>query len=152
MECHRQLFLPHQRTCYKDSPTWVKIMPPIPAPKHTLSCAIVQRGHSGGGGSGLGGIVKKTCKTQQRRPFFFLFNEFILPSWLDQQQKGVIYTVIVFKQQSLQNQLLSVIPHSQKANMRMWLQNPKCAQQFYLHILAALMLCSPPLSGTAAAS
>lgn len=48
MECHRQLFLPHQRTCYKDSPTWVEIMPPIPAPKHTLSCSIVQRGRTGG--------------------------------------------------------------------------------------------------------
>lgn len=47
MECHRQLFLPHQRTCYKDSPTWVEIMPPIPAPKHTLSCSIVQRGRIG---------------------------------------------------------------------------------------------------------
>lgn len=46
MECHRQLFLPHQRTCYKDSPTWVEIMPPIPAPKHTLSCSIVQRGRT----------------------------------------------------------------------------------------------------------
>lgn len=47
MECHRQLFLPHQRTCYKDSPTWVEIMPPIPAPKHTLSCSIVQGGRIG---------------------------------------------------------------------------------------------------------
>lgn len=50
MECHRQLFLPHQRTCYKDSPTWVEIMPPIPAPKHTLSCSIVQRGRNGSAG------------------------------------------------------------------------------------------------------
>lgn len=36
MECHMQLFLPHHRTCYKDSPTWVEIMPPIPASKHIL--------------------------------------------------------------------------------------------------------------------
>lgn len=49
MECHRQLFLPHQRTCYKDSPTWVEIMPPIPAPKHTLSWSIVHRGRTEGG-------------------------------------------------------------------------------------------------------
>lgn len=48
MECHKQLFLPHQRTCYKDSPTWIEIMPPIPAPKRTISCAIVQWGHTGG--------------------------------------------------------------------------------------------------------
>lgn len=77
MECHRQLFLPHQRTCYKDSPTWVEIMPPIPAPKHTLSRSIVQRGPQWDRGKCVwwGGLVRvEICskKKNQKQPAYSL--------------------------------------------------------------------------------
>lgn len=87
MECHRQLFLPHHRTCYKDSPTWVEIMPPIPAPKHTLSCSIVQRGRTRKkcrDGAAYQVVLSKDMWNTVTTYFCMMYRHVSL-SWLDQQ-------------------------------------------------------------------
>lgn len=130
MECHMQLFLPHHRTCYKDSPTWVEIMPPIPASKHILSCAIVQRGHTGGG--------KKKAQV--------LFRCALSRSCLSKELQRCgndrfLHPVFLSVKTNWDSRRLLSHPITNKRSV-LW-KGQKCAM-FSLHILTALMLCKPP--------
>lgn len=90
MECHRQLFLPHHRTCYKDSPTWVEIMPPIPAPKYTRPRSIVQ-----GGRAGKHVLFGKGMQNTGTTTFFCMMPSFCSVGYVNRKrQEGVewVYT------------------------------------------------------------